>query len=245
MIIDGDSKGYKKVKYTYCNYFRCNLHGHLHTIDEVDSDDSDFNEHEADDYIDIESSEDSNEDINSSQRNFVTRSQTNAGQQINILTTQNPISISPLNTTQFDLQESEPNSTQNTENSDLFGANGLPSLNDDQEDEDDLEFRQHCFPGVNLVVSYKADSGHACKLIRKKLEELAVRFKKVKMTSYKASGIGGRGNWANEENRKKIEKNVRSCLSQLQLHTEGGGFATNDVDPKHGNQNGPVANFRL
>ena len=89
-------------------------------IDEVDSDDSDFNEHEADDYIDIESSEDSNEDINSSQRNFVTRSQTNAGQQINILTTQNPIPVSPLNTTQFDSQESEPNSTQNTENSDLF-----------------------------------------------------------------------------------------------------------------------------
>jgi len=61
------------------------------------------------------------------------------------------------------------------------------TLVNDQLDEDEIELIEYCLPGVNLVVKYKVDSGHACKLIRKKLEELAVRFKKTKMASYKAT----------------------------------------------------------
>ena len=113
-------------------------------------------------------------------------------------------------------QQSESNSTHNS----IIATSASTTLVDDQLDEEEIELREDCLPGVNLVVKYKADSGHACKLIRKKLDELAVRFKKTKMASYKASGIGGRGNWANDENRKKIERNVRACLSQLQLHSE-------------------------
>jgi len=217
MIIDGDSKGYKKVKYTYCSHFGCSKHRHLHTIDEIDSDHSDFNENEADHYFDLESSDDSIEG-NTSDRRYVTRSQQNPGQQINSLTTQEGqiVNSSVRLNSPVTSQQSESNSTHNS----IIATSASTTLVDDQLDEEEIELREDCLPGVNLVVKYKADSGHACKLIRKKLDELAVRFKKTKMASYKASGIGGRGNWANDENRKKIERNVRACLSQLQLHSE-------------------------
>lgn len=229
LIYEPPFKGYKKVKYTYCSHFGCDKHGHLHTIDEIDSDDSDFNENEADTYLDLETTEDSIEE-NTSGRRFVTRSQMNPGQQINSLTTQrgeivdismssnqisDPISLQ-LDSTVGTAQQLESNSINNSS----IATSSSTTVIDNQIDDDEAELRVDCLPGVNLVVKYKADSGHACKLIRKKLEELAVRFKKTKMASYKASGIGGRGNWANEENRKKIERNVRACLSQLQLHTE-------------------------